>query len=145
MNTPDYAPAHGSRASADDARDWLTDNLADPGPGRTCGEYHRAIARYVAGLPDSDPELARVAGLLDTYDHGPGRRPDISLNGDDEDTADVFSEILDDDETALDSDDGTGCHGGPSLARESPAAFLHDLVSRASSWLAEDAEFDRFA
>lgn len=82
-----------------------------------------------------NPELVRVAGLLDRYDHGPGRRPDISLKGDDEDTADVIGEILDDDETAFDSEDGTGCHGGTALSRESPAAFLHDLILNGSGWL----------
>lgn len=143
--TPSCASGHGMRISdnapdrirfsARDARDWLTENLADPAAGRACGEYHRAIAAYVRGLPDNDPELACVAGLLDTYDHGPGRRPDVSLSGDDEDTADVIAEILDDDET--------GCHGGPALSRESPAAFFHGLVDRASTWLAEDAEFER--
>lgn len=89
--------------------------------------------------------VAPAAGLLRSYDHGPGRRPDISLNGDDEDTADVIAEILDD-ETALESEDGIGCHGGIALSRESPAAFMHDLVLKASAWLAQDAaEVDRFA
>jgi hypothetical protein len=39
----------------------------------------------------------------------------------------VIGEILDDDETALDSEDGIGCHDGAALSRESPGAFLHDL------------------
>jgi hypothetical protein len=134
-------------ADVAEARGWLTENLADPGREYTAdGEFYRVVADYVAGLPDDDPELARVAGLLDSYDHGPGRRPDISLNGDDEDTADVIGEILDDDETAADSEDGLGCHGGTALSRESPAAFLHELVLRASAWLAQDAtEVDRTA
>ena len=134
-------------ADVAEARRWLAENLADPGREYTAGgEFYRAVADYVAGLPDDDPELARVAGLLDSYDHGPGRRPDIALNGDDEDTADVIGEILDDDETAADFEDGLGCHGGTALSRESPAAFLHDLVLRASAWLAQDAaEVDRTA
>ena len=38
------------------------------------------------------------------------------------------------------------CHGGTALSRESPAAFLHELVLNASVWLAQDAvEVDRFA
>ena len=60
--------------------------------------------------------------------------------------ADVFGEILDDGETALDSTDGIGCHGGTALSRESLAAFLHELVLAVSVWLARDAvEVDRFA
>jgi hypothetical protein len=133
-------------ADVAEAREWLTENLADPGrehsPG---GSYYRVVAAHVMGLPDDDPELVRVAELLNTYDHGPERRPDISLNGDDEDTADVIGEILDDDETALESEDGIGCHGGRALSRENPAAFLHGLVLSASAWLAQDAEVDRFA
>jgi hypothetical protein len=134
-------------AAAAEARAWLMENLAGPGREHTTGsEYRQVVAAYVGGLPDDDPELIRVAGLLDSYDHGPGRRPDISLNGDDEDTADVIAEILDDDETALDSDDGIGCHGGTTLSRQSPAAFLHDLVLSAAAWLAQDAvEVDRLA
>ena len=134
-------------ADVAEARRWLTENLADPGRRYTTGsKYHHVVATYVASLPDDDPDLVRVSGLLDSYSRGPERRPDISLNGDDEDTADVIAEILDDDETALDSEDGTGCHGGAALSRESPAAFLHDLVLSASAWLAQDAvEVDRFA
>lgn len=134
-------------ADVAEARGWLTENLADPGREHTTGgEFYRVVAAYVADLPDDDPELVRVAGLLDSYDHGPGRRPDISLNGDDEDTADVIGEILDDDEIAVDSEDGMGCHGGTALSRESPAAFLHDLILSASAWLAQDAvEVDRLA
>jgi hypothetical protein len=134
-------------ADTAEARAWLTENLADPGREySTGGPYYRVVTAYIVGLPDDDPELVHVARLLDLYDHGPGRRPDILLNGDDEDTADVMGEILDDDETALDSEEGIGCHGGTALSRESPAAFLHDLVLNASSWLAQDAEeVDRFA
>ena len=134
-------------ADAAEARAWLTENLADPDREHgTGGNYYRVVAAYIAGLPDNDPELVRVAGLLVSYNHGPGRRPDISLNGDDEDTADVIAEILDDDETAHESEDGIGCHGGTALSRESPAAFLHNLVLNASAWLAQDAvEVDRFA
>jgi hypothetical protein len=101
-------------ADASEARQWLRENLAGHASG---GEFY----------------------LLDSYDHGPGRRPDISLNGDDEDTADVLGEILDDDETALDSGNGIGCHGGTALSRGSVAAFLHDLVLRACAWLGQDA------
>lgn len=134
-------------ADTAEARAWLTENLADPAREYTAvASYYRAVVAYIVGLPDDDPELVRVAGLLDLYDHGPRRRPDISLNGDDEDTADVIGEILDDDESAFDSEDGVGCHGGTALSRESPAAFLHDLVLNASGWLAQDAEeVDRFA
>jgi hypothetical protein len=60
---------------------------------------------------------------LNSYDRGPGRRPDISLSGDDEDTAAVIGEILDDDETTLDSADGIGCHGGTVLSREGRPRF----------------------
>lgn len=129
-------------AGAAEARAWLTDNLTDTAAGRTCIGYHRVIAAYVAGLPDDDPDLARAAGLLNDYSR-PGRRPDISINGDDEDTADVIAELLDDDETALDSEAGIGCHGGTAMSRESPAAFLHDLILSASAWLAQDAEAGR--
>jgi hypothetical protein len=88
-------------ADAAEARGWLMENLADPDrEHRAGGDYYRVVAAYIVGLPDDDPELARVAGLLNSYDHGPGRRPDISLNGDDEDTADVIGGILDNDETA---------------------------------------------
>jgi hypothetical protein len=131
------APA-ASRA-ADEARTWLTENLTDPAAGRTCGDYHRVIAAYVARLPDDDPELARVTVLLVSYGRGPGGRPSISVNGDDEDTADVIAELLDDDETALESGDGIGCHGGTALSRENPGAFLRDLVDSASTWLAQEA------
>jgi hypothetical protein len=134
-------------ADVAEARAWLTENLADPERTHRPGaDYYPGVVTYIAGLPDDDVELDRVTALLDSYDHGPGRRPDISLNGDDEDTADVLSEILDDDETAVDSEDGIGCHGGTALARESSAAFLHDLVLQAAVWLAQDAvEVDRFA
>ena len=129
------------------ARAWLTENLSHPDREHgTAADYYAEATAYIAGLADDDPELIRVAGLLAAYDHGPGRRPDISLNGDDEDTADVLGEILDDDTTALDSEDGMGCHGGTALSRRSPAAFLHDLVLNASVWLAQDAaEVDRSA
>jgi hypothetical protein len=123
-------------ADASEARQWLRENLAGHASG---GEFYQSVAAYVGGLPDDDPDLVLVTCLLDSYDHGPGRRPDISLNGDDEDTADVLGEILDDDETALDSGNGIGCHGGTALSRGSVAAFLHDLVLRACAWLGQDA------
>ena len=134
-------------ADTAEARAWLTENLTDPDREyRTGGDYYKVVAAHIVGLPDNDAELVRVVGLLNSYDRGPGRRPDISLSGDDEDTADVIGEILDDDETALDSTDGIGCHGGTALSRESPATFLHELVLNASVWLAQDAEeVDRFA
>lgn len=126
-----------------EARAWLTENLTDPDREHTVGgDYYKIVAAYIVGLPDDNVELVRLVGLLNSYDRGPGRRPDISLNGDDEDTADVIGEILDDDETALDSTDG---HGGTALSCESPGAFLHELVLNASVWLAQDAEVDRFA
>jgi len=138
------------------ARLWLTENLTASDREYAAGGFFRVVAAYVAGLPDVDEELVRVAGLLSSYDHGPGRRPDISLNGDDEDTADVIGEILDDDimdsnEDTADTGDGADCCSvdradDPPLSRESPAAFLHDLVLAAAAWLARDAiEVDRFA
>ena len=133
-----------------EARRWLTENLTAGDREDAAGGFYRAVAACVAGLPADDPELVRAAGLLASYDHGPGRRPDISLNGDDEDTADVIGEILDDDEMTAEAGDDTDCggggRGGPALSRESPAAFLRDLVSAAADWLAQDAiEVDRSA
>ena len=138
------------------ARRWLTENLTASHRQYAAGGFYRVVAGYVAGLPDDDEELVRAAGLLSSYDHGPGRRPDISLNGDDEDTADVIGEVLDDDVmesseyTDGAEDDVDWCGGGhvdgPVLSRESPAAFLHDLVLVAAAWLAQDAaDVDRFA
>lgn len=107
------------------------------------GDYYRAVAAYFLDLPRTG---SGPPGLLNSYNRGPGRRPGISLNGDEEDTADVVAEILDVDQTALDSEDGTGSRRDTALSRESPAAFLHDLVSGASAWFAEDAaRIDRFA
>jgi hypothetical protein len=93
--------------------------------------------------------------LLVTYDHGPGRRPDISLNGDDEDTADVIGEVLEDDEErhdtqqSLNSETYLGSDPEPgdvsTLPRDSYAAFLHGLLDRMEIWLADDAEIDRSA
>lgn len=117
------------------------------------GGFYRVVAAHVASLPGDNPELVHAAGLLASYDHGPGRRPDISLNGDDEDTADVIGELLDDhvmdsNEDTADTEDGTDCCDvghldGPVLSRESPAAFLHDLVLAAGAWLAQDATVSR--
>ena len=61
----------------------------------------------------------------------------------------MLMEILDNEETTFDlhghtENDGSGVHGLPPLSRESPAAFLHDLVKSASDWLADEAaEVDR--
>ena len=69
----------------------------------------------------------------------------------------MIGEVLDDDVmesseyTDGAEDDVDWCGGGgeidePVLSRESPAAFLHDLVRLAAAWLAEDAaDVDRFA
>jgi hypothetical protein len=133
-------------ADAVEARAWLTENLTSPGRcAERGGDYYLNVASFLADLPDDHPDLTRVAALLITFDHGDGRRPDISLNGDDEDTTDVLAEVLDDDVTTLDSGDGTGIHGGAPLSRESYATFLHELIDAAAAWLASDGETDRFA
>ena len=42
------------------------------------GSYYPGLVKFIAGLPDNDPELARVGALLVIYDRGPGRWPDIN-------------------------------------------------------------------
>ena len=140
--------------AAAEAREWLAENLT----GRLSehSHYYAGLLAYIRRLPDDDPELARTATLLRTYDRGPGRRPDISLNGDDEDTADVIGEVLDDDEerhdtlqSLRDSEADLGPDAEPgdfvTLPRDSYAAFLHGLLDRVEIWLADDAEIDRSA
>ena len=139
---------------AAEAKEWLGENLASRRNEHS--PYYTALLEYIRRLPDSDPELARTAALLVTYDRGPGRRPDISLNGDDEDTADVIGEVLDDDEERHDmgqSSPGSEPHLGSdrepgtfsALPRDSYAAFLRGLLDRMEIWLADDAEIDRSA
>ena len=139
---------------AAEARQWLTENLANRSNEHS--PYYAGLVEYIRRLPDNDPELARALALLVTYGRGPGRRPDISLSGDDEDTADVTGEVLDDDEqrhdtwqsslnseTDLDSD--LEPYDFPALSRDSYAAFLHGLLDRMEAWLADDAQIDRSA
>jgi hypothetical protein len=135
---------------AAEARQWLTDNLTSRHDERPA--FYAGLAEYIRRLPDTDPELARATTLLITYDHGPGRRPDISLSGDDEDTADVIGEVLDDDEMRLTSQGADdGCYGSSIaddagiLPAHSYAAFLHGLLDRTEQWLADDAGDDRSA
>lgn len=128
---------------AAEAKEWLTENLTNRSNEHS--QYYAGLVEYVRRLPDNDPELARAVSLLVTYDRGPGRRPDISLSGDDEDTADVIGEVLDDDEerhdtwqsslnseTDLDSD--LEPDDFPALPRDSYAAFLHSLLDRMEVW-----------
>jgi hypothetical protein len=83
------------------------------------------LSRRSRGLP---------SGRLVTYDRGPDRRPDISLNGDDDDTAEAIGEVLDADamddtrDADADLDDKMAALSAlPSdYPRESYAAFLHD-------------------
>jgi hypothetical protein len=137
-----------------EAREWLTENLT--GRLNEHSQYYAGFLAYIRRLPDNDPELARTAALLVTYDRDPGRRPDISLSGDDDDTADVIGEVLDDDEERHDTLEslrdseaylGSDAEPGdlPTLPRDSYAAFLHGLLDRMEIWLADDAEIGRSA
>lgn len=127
------------------ARAWLTQSLTSPHRYDQHGSFYPGLVKFIAGLPDNDPELARVGALLVTYDRGPGRWPDISLNGDDEDTAEAIGEVLDEDAMGRDTGEMAATGDAIRLSRESYAAFLHGLIDETVAWLISDAEIDRFA
>jgi hypothetical protein len=129
------------------ARDWLTQSLTSPNRYDNNSSYYSGLFDFITALPDDDAELARIVALLRTYDRGPDRWPDISLNGDDEDTAEAIGEVLDEDAMSRDTggDEMAAAGNRIQLSRESYAAFLHSLVDETTSWLISDAEIDRFA
>jgi hypothetical protein len=143
---------------AGDAREWLTENLADierRSPEHF--DYYAGICEYIRNLPDDDADLAAAMELLSNYDRIPGGRPDVMIDGDPEDTVDAIMEVLDDDEMRIDQRDqfmaseeisllGEGWTPDQEapLPRESRAVFVHAMLDRARSLLIADVA-DRWA
>jgi hypothetical protein len=137
---------------AGDAREWLTENLADierRSPNHF--EYYARICEYIRDLPEDDADLAVAVELLSSYDRIPGGRPDVMIDGNPEDTVDAIMEVLDDDEMRIDERDQfmaseeipplgeswTPDQAAP-LPRESRAAFVHAMLDRARLLLIAD-------
>ena len=91
---------------AEDAREWLTENLAyTERRSPEHFEYYAEVCEYIRDLPDDDPDLAVAVELLTTYDRIPGCCHDVMIDGDPEDTVDAIMEVLDDDEMRVDQRD----------------------------------------
>jgi hypothetical protein len=134
--------------TAADAREWLMENLT----GRDLEHemFYARVRRFVADLPDDDPELARAVAMLTAHEDKPWLRPAIMLSDTGEDWADVLGEVLDEDEMAHASQDdyaeaeaaGFDPEPGdePVLSRNSCTAFVHDWLSQSQAWLVADAD-----